>query len=277
MKRKIAHLISLLLVALVLASCSKVNDKNQLSVYVCDSPAEYSAVLFRIGAVEVREAGGAGGWVSLGIENGSVPLLTLVNGKMQQVAVGVMPSGAAYDAVRFTFAADEATVTVAGAEGAKTMMLDPADAVVVIEVPVFKMDGSNLPLLFDMDAASSVVADASAVDGYRFRPQVSFVHTAEYGVVQGGLQAGNAAMTSQAWLRFTDKATGVVFSTYSALMPSTGAFFMRLPVGDYTLEVIPADAAKLKPYSVQISISRQSITDLGVVVLEPIVQAGGES
>lgn len=245
-------------------ACSDVNDKNQLAVYLCDSPADYGGLNFYITGVEVRAAG-SDAWTPLVVTQQYVALMELVNGKMQEAGRGTMPQGASYDAVRLAFSPENAYVVIAGES--VPLEVAEADATVTVPIPVVTMDGPNKPLLLDIDIASSVVADAAAAGGYRFRPQVSFVDVEECGVVQGGLQMGDAAVTSRLWLRFTDDATGAVSSTYCSLNPA-GAFFMRLPPGDYTLEVIPSGDEGIVTYSSKISVGRQQVTDLGTIILE---------
>lgn len=245
-------------------ACSDVNDKNQLAVYLCDSPADYGGLNFYITGVEVRAAG-SDAWTPLVVSQEYVALMELVNGKMQEAGRGTMPVGASYDAVRLTFSPDNAYVSIAGES--VPLEVAEADVAVTVPIPVVTMDGPNKPLLLDIDIASSVVADAAAAGGYRFRPQVSFVDVEECGVVQGGLQRGEAAVTSRLWLRFTNDATGAVSSTYCSLNPA-GAFFMRLPPGDYTLEVIPSGDEGIVTYPSKISVGRQQVTDLGTIILE---------
>ena len=244
-------------------ACSDVNDKNQLAVYLCDSPADYGGLNFYITGVEVRAAG-SDAWTPLVVSQEYVALMELVNGKMQEAGRATMPVGASYDAVRLAFSPDNAYVSIAGES--VPLEVAEADATVTVPIPVVTMDGPNKPLLLDIDIASSVVADAAAAGGYRFRPQVSFVNVEECGVVQGGLQMGEAAVTSRLWLRFTNDATGAVSSTYCSLNPA-GAFFMRLPPGDYTLEVIPSGGEGGVTYPSGISVGRQQVTDLGTIIL----------
>lgn len=264
MARNIFKTLYILLAALTLGACSDVNDKSQLAVYLCDSPADYGSLTFYIAGVEVRAAG-SDAWTPLVISQEYVALMELVNGKMQEAGRGTMPHGVSYDAVRLVFSPDNAYVSVAGES--VPLEVAEADATVTVPIPTVTMDGPNEPLLLDIDIASSVVADTAAAGGYRFRPQVSFVNVEECGVVQGGLQMGEAAVTSRLWLRFTNDATGAVSSTYCSLNPA-GAFFMRLLPGDYTLEVILPGDEGMATYPSEISVKRQQVTDLGTIIIE---------
>ena len=264
MARNFLRTLYILLAALTLGACSDVNDKNQLAVYVCDSPADYGGLNFYITGVEVRAAG-TDAWTPLAVSASYVALMDLINGKMQEAGRGTMPQGASYDAVRLTFSTENAHVVISGES--IPLAVDPADAVVTVPFPALTMDGPNRPLLLDISIASSVVPDAAAAGGYRFRPQVSFVNLEECGVVQGGLQAGQAAVTTRMWMRFTDDATGAVSSTYCSINPA-GAFFIRLLPGGYTLDVVPRDDSGLKPYTAKVTVTKQGVTDLGVIVME---------
>lgn len=263
--------LGILLLALLCSGCSDVNDRNRLVVYLCDSPAAYSGVNVYIESVEVRrtvgsEGGEAGGtWVPMEMPGRYFALMELVNGKMQEAGSAALPAGSTYDAVRIRFAAENDRLVVAGENF--PLAVAEEDAAVVVDFPAVTMDGPDRPLLFDIDVAASVVEDSGTESGYRFRPQVSFVDTDACGVVQGGLQAGSAAVRSRLWLRFVDEATGRIQSTYCSIDPA-GAFFMRLTPGEYTLEVVPDERAGVRPYSTRIAVVRQQITDLGMIVLE---------
>lgn len=266
MARNIFKALYICLAAVMLAACSDANDKNELAVYVCDNPADYGGLNFYIAGVEVRQTG-ADVWTPLVVSESYVALMELVNGKMQEAGRGTMPQGSSYDAVRLSFSTGNAYLVIAGES--LPLAVDAADAVVTVPFPAVTMDGPNTPLLLDIDIASSVVEDAATESGYRFRPRVTFVDTEMCGVVQGGLQIGDAAVISRLWLRFTDDATGVVSSTYCSLNPA-GAFFMRLAPGNYTLDVIPGTRSGVKAYTAKVVVERQQVTDLGVIVLETI-------
>lgn len=264
MVRNILQTLHILLGTLMLCTCSDANDKNQLAVYLCDSPADYSGLNFYIAGIDVRQAG-SDTWTPLTVSEPYVALLELINGRMQEAGRGTMPKGSSYDAVRITFSTENAYLVLAGES--RPLAVDAADASVTVPFPAVTMDGPNSPILFDIDIAASVVEDPTAGSGYRFRPQVTFVDTEACGVVQGGLQAGQAAVTSRLWLRFTDDATGKVSSTYCSLNPA-GAFFMRLMPGNYTLEVTPRTGSDIRPYTTKVAVERQQVTDLGIIFLE---------
>ncbi len=264
MVRQMFKTLGLLAILSGLVACSDVNDQNRLSVYLCDAPADYTALDCYVAEVAVRA--GDGVWQTLEIADSYLPLMNLVNGKMQLVAEGTMPQGAAYDAVRILFSTENATVRVLDQN--LPLAVDPDDAAVVVPFATLTMDGPNRPLLFDVDLAASVVEDPAAESGYRFRPRVTFVDTDRCGVVQGGLQVGESALSGRMRIEFIDPATGsVVASTYSSLNP-VGAFFMRLLPGEYILRVDPRAASGIRPYSEPITIASQQITDLGNIVLE---------
>lgn len=266
--RNIASRVCLLFGLLWLGGCSDVNDRNRLSVYVCDAPADYGALDFYVSGVDVRVDGG-GEWQTLEAGESYVPLMNLVNGKMQLIAQGAMAQGTTCDAVRILFSGENASVRIADQD--VPLRLDPVDAAVVVPFPPVTMDGPDRPLLFDIDVAASVVEDETAESGYRFRPQVTFVDTDACGVVQGGLQIGQSAVGSRIRIEFIDRATGATASTYCSLNPA-GAFFMRLLPGDYTLRIDPRAASGIRSYSADITVVAQRVTDLGRIILESAAQ-----
>lgn len=256
----------IVLLGLLFGGCSAANDRNQLAVYLCDSPAAYGGLNCYVESVEVRQAanGDGGTWVPMEVPGRYFALMELINGKMQEAGRATLTQGSSYDAVRFRFATENNRVVIAGES--IPLAVAEEDATVTVDFPTVTMNGPDRPLLFDIDIATSVVEDSTTEHGYRFRPQVSFVDTDACGVVQGGLQAGEAAVRSRLWIRFTDQATGRVSSTYCSINPA-GAFFMRLLPGEYAMDVIPGDAAEVEPYSTRITVERQQITDLGIIVL----------
>lgn len=264
MTRHLFRSLYMLLMALTLSACSDANDKNQLAVYLCDSPADYSAVYCYVEQVELRTAG-SDSWTPMPLTETYFSLMELVNGKMQEAARATLTDGASYDALRITFSQQDASVVVGGE--LYELAVDAADASVTVPIPTLTMTGPNTPLLLDIDIASSVVEDPTATYGYRFRPQLSYVNTQSCGVVQGGMQVGNQAVSQRMWLRFTNTASGETASTYCSLDPA-GAFFMRLEPGDYTLDILPADGSEIVPYSTPLTITAQQVTDLGTIVLE---------
>lgn len=264
MIRHLLRTLYLLLTVLTLGACSDANNKNQLTVYLCDSPADYNGLYFYVERIEIRSADGDN-WTTIPLTESFVPLMSLTNGKMQETARTNLPDKSTYDAVRITFSAEEAQIDVN--KEVLNLALDPSDASVVVPIPTLTMTGPNTPLLFDIDIASSVVEDPSTESGYRFRPHVTYIDTQTFGVVQGGMQVGEAAVSQQLWMRFTNTASGETISTYCSLDPA-GAFFMRLQPGEYTLEIIPPDGAQIIPYSTTVTVSPQRVTDLGTILLE---------
>lgn len=259
----------ILLFSLLVGGCSDANDRNQLAVYLCDSPAAYNGLNVYVESVEVRQTAVAGGgtgesWVPMEVPDRYFALMELINGKMQEAGRATLPSGGTYDAVRIRFATENDRLLMNGQN--IPLAVDEADAIVTVEIPTVTMNGPDRALLFDIDIAASVVEDPATESGYRFRPQVTFVDTDACGVVQGGLQIGNAAVRSRLWIRFTDDATGSVRSTYCSVNPA-GAFFIRLMPGSYTLDVVPGAEAEFGPYTTRITVERQHVTDLGMIVL----------
>lgn len=258
------------LLALALTACNEDGQNNELSIYVCDSPAEYQGVTFSVRAVEVRSRTE---WTTLQIEDGTVSLLDLVNGRMQKVAGNRVPDGARYDAVRFTFQTTGAFVRV-GTDSFE-MEVDDQYAVQTIEAEI-TMNGDNNPVLFDIDAAASVLEIDE--ETYVFRPRIRWIDLDQYGAVQGGLQNGTVAMTHNALMKFENKLTGEVFHTYSDMVRVQGGFFIRLPAADYRLTITPFPDDNLQPEIFDITVVVGEVVDFGMIVLEkePVEEEGEE-
>lgn len=269
-----------------MTACDNVNDKNRLSVYICDAPApNLEEMTFYISQVEVRETG-TGNWLALAPENRRVSLLTLVNGRMQQVAMSEIEKGKSFDAVRLTLNPENASVTVAGNK--VDAQLDPADTELIIPITPTVMDGPNRPILIDIDAAASLIEipgtpgtptpgdgddddeeEEVILSDYRIKPVARFVDTALTGAVRGGLQTASGTIPSQALIQFTNTANGEIFSTYcTTATASRGAFFIRLLAGEYQMDVLPSDASGLEAYNTTVTVGEQQAVDLSWIVLE---------
>ncbi len=264
MVRKLLKIVGCVLFGLTAGGCEQVNDRNQLAVYLCDSPAEYGGLDCYVDRVEVRSAR-SGEWIAMEVPGRYFAMMELVNGKMQEAGRVTLPEGERIDAVRIGWAPEGNRVVIAGVPF--PLGVGEGEESSTVEFPEVAMEGPNRALLFDLDVAASVVDDPTVESGYRFRPQIEFVDTEACGVVQGGLQVGRSAVTSRLWLRFTDVETGWSGSTYCALDPA-GAFFMRLRPGRYRFEVVPGAETGVEDYAAQVEVSRQRVTDLGTIVLE---------
>lgn len=270
MVKKYGYILFLALISFWISGCSDTLDKkNELSVYVCDAPAEaFQEVTLEVLQVELRQASGSE-WTTVTVEDGYLELLRLVNGEMQRVALEVVNSGASFDAIRFTFNTENAAVVTGGQN--LPLAFDGADAVVTVEVPAFVMDETNRALLFDIDAAASVVDDAAAENGLRMKPSVFFVDPQAVGSVQGSLMKGSVSVNYQMLLKFTQQDTGQVFSTYCTNdQTSQGVFFMRLPPGSYKMQAIPREEdVDFESYEATFDITAQKLLDLGLIELLP--------
>lgn len=270
MVKKYGYILLLSVISFWFSGCSDTLDKkNQLSVYICDAPAEsFQQVILEVLQVELRQAG-TSEWTTVTVEDGYLELLRLVNGEMQRVALEVVNSGLSFDAVRFTFNTANASVVLPGQN--HPLAFDAADAVVTLEIPVFVMNETNRALLFDIDAAASVVDDPTAESGYRMKPNVSFIDPDAVGSVQGALMKGSSAVNYQMLLEFTHLETGAVFSTYcNNDGTSSGVFFRRLPPGRYKMQAIPRpEDPDFELYEAGFDITVSKLLDLGMIDIVP--------
>ena len=83
MARNIFRTLYILLLSLGLSACDKANEQDQLAIYVCDNPAAYSSISLYVDRLEVR-ASGSESWTPIPVTESHIPLLTLVNGTMQE-------------------------------------------------------------------------------------------------------------------------------------------------------------------------------------------------
>ncbi len=246
-----------LAVVVSLSACTdRYDDVNAATVYLTDSPADYTGLRVKLASVELY-SDVQGAWIALNTISAEIPVMTLVNGKMLPVASSdALPAGS-YSQARITFRPE--AVLLVGTEE-KTLTIDAGDAVVTLPVEL-GIEGKREPLLLDFDIAASVVESG---DDYQLRPVVSWVDLSAEGLVQGSVVKSTSELVgTPVWIT-AETADGVRYSTYSEI---SGPFCLRLPAGDYTLTFTPSTASGIGAKSQPITIADRGVTDLGLVNL----------
>ncbi len=255
--RYILRRLPLFAAPLALTACtSDAGRIDRLTVYLCDSPADYKSVVFVVEGVEIRNASD-GTWLTLSSVPVTVPLLSFVNGTMLAVGTEIVPQGS-YDRVRLTLRSENASVTV-GAQSYPMAIPDP-----VLEVPVaVTMNGEIQSVLIDIDAAASVADNGD--NNYSFEPVAFWCDLETMGAVQGGVvdNKGNA-LNAPCWISFASAADQSVRSTYAL---GSSPFFMRLAPGDYTMTITPPAASQIASYTRELTVESRKVVDFGMISL----------
>lgn len=219
----------------VVMSCSSGEPANQsMSIYLCDSPADYEEVIVDIQSVQVAVDQGA--WKALAMTSESqISMLELTNGVSLKIAGGQFdPTG--YTRLKLTFGKKN-SITVDG----KTHVMSIAEADMEREITISKGVEGDYPytVLLDLDILNSVVAESA--DTYTFVPHVSTVDVVGTSGVKGVVMGANSLTNERQLIELT-AANGTKISTYSNI--STGYFFFRAMPDTYSMKVIGATKSK---------------------------------
>lgn len=267
---KIRNLALLIVALLSIGGCNKTPTSNELLIYVCDAPADYTAVSFTINKLEVQNTSSSE-WIDVPVVSGSVELLSLTGGNMLKVGAVSLPS-ASYNAVRLTINSETAQVT---ADKAASKM-DVPQPVVTIALP-FEVVISDVrqTLLLDFDAAASITeSETDGVTSYTFTPVIHPIDPSAIGSVQGGVVLeGGKAVGRRLLVTLTgeqsEDGTRPIFSTYSTL---EGGFFIRLAPGSHNMQIISPSAKPLVPWEQQVTVTGGKLTNMGIITVTPITQ-----
>lgn len=263
--------LALLIVALLsIGGCNKTPTSNELLIYVCDAPADYTAVSFTIKKLEVQNTSSSE-WIDVPVLSGSVELLSLTGGNMLKVGAVSLPA-ASYNAVRITIDSETAQVT---ADKAASRMNVP-QPIVTVALP-FEVVISDVrqTLLLDFDAAASITeSETDGVANYTFVPVIRPIDPSVIGSVQGGvvLEGGKAVgrrlLVTLTGEQLTDGSIPT-FSTYSTL---EGGFFIRLDPGSYNMQIISPSAKPLAPWEQPVTVTGGKLTNMGIITVTPVTQ-----
>jgi hypothetical protein len=145
--------------ALVMTGCGSDDSDDSaatmLKLSLTDAPpeADFEKVEITFTTVEITKASESDGvnaeWITLNENLGSVDLLTLNNGALQEIGVKELEA-ATYNQIRFTVS--EATVTIGG--NAETVHL--ASNTIKLTTPFTLQEGVTTELVVDFDAAHSL-------------------------------------------------------------------------------------------------------------------------
>lgn len=263
--------IALLIVALLsIGGCNKTPASNELLIYVCDAPADYTAVSFTISKLEIQSAS-SGEWINIPILSSKIQLLSLTGGNMLKVGA-VNLSAASYNAVRITINSGTAQVTVNKAENIMRL----PQQVVTIDLPFeVKISDVRQTLLLDFDAAASITErELDGATSYTFRPVIHPIDPSVIGSVSGGivLEGGKAVGRSLLITLTSTESTDGVHTTFSTYSESGGRFFIRLTPGIYNMRIISPSDKPLKQWEQQVTVTSGELTNMGIITVAPPAQ-----
>lgn len=245
---------------LLLVSCNNQEGDPTpiLRVYIEDSPADYKSVAIVIANLEIFDGTK---WIELFHSSSPIQILNYTGGVSLELANQVIDHGQ-YSKLRFTFATNGNTLTTTGGE---LIDLTTDDASRVVELPISLEVGSGIhTLMCDMDVAASV-DPAEKV----FAPVVSVIDLATAGAVSGiTATADGKAIAQRMFVEVVSKDGSVHKSAYTN--PSTGALFVRLYEGDYSITITPNEESIYEGRVIEdVTVAKSEATMLGVVTMTP--------
>lgn len=172
-----------LMTAFIMSGCSS-NDSDatgSLKVSLTDAPAaaNFEKVEITVSTLEIsKETDGTNAtWITLNENVGTIDLLTLNNGRLQELGMKDLEAGT-YNQIRFIVT--EARVTVAGVDTVMHM----ASNSVKLTTPFTITEGITTELVIDFDAAHSITLTQGGT-GYTMTPVTRLAQVDLTGAVRG--------------------------------------------------------------------------------------------
>lgn len=239
------------LIILMVSSCTKEKDSSHLSIRMTDATANYGAVMVDVQGVEVIVNGGS--LVLLNTETGIYNLLDYSNGLNTLIATGDLKEGTVSQ-IRLILGTNN-TVT----HNNVVYPLSTPSAMqsgLKLQIHQKLVAGVSYNILLDFDAHQSIVLKGNG--DYQLKPVIRTIETAMSGSIRGSITPiGVIALV-------TATSNGV---TFSSVTNANGDFLIDgVPVGTYDVTVTPH--LPLLPVTVTgIRVTLGVSTNLGILAL----------
>ena len=237
-------------------------DRPRLRVTLTDSPADYEKVIVDVVGVEAR-IGEDADFIALD-ENygGRYDLLELTNGLDTLIAASSLPAGELTE-IRLILG-DSNFVQLDGELLALSTPSAQQSGLKIKLQDATLEPGNNYLLVLDFDAGRSVV-EAGNSGKYNLKPVIRGT-IREIATEEMGRIGGILTPAEQQWV-FAHTAAGDTLGTYA---DDAGAFLlMDVPVGTYTLEVVPPAGADYPAKTVtNVVVNDGELTNLGAITLK---------
>ncbi len=166
--------LSVLMVVLVVVSlmvwlgCTAVDGgTGTLKLSLTDAPAaNFKSVVVDFDSIEVSQStSGDKGWIVINDDGGSIDLLTLTNGNLQELGVKNLAAGK-YNQIRIFVSS--ATITLADNTVIDSSEINVASDTIKLVKPFTIEDGITTELIVDFDAGHSIVKNDSVSSQYKY-------------------------------------------------------------------------------------------------------------
>lgn len=252
--KKISFMLSILMIGLVMNSCSDDNAKSYpVAIKMTDAPGPYDAVFVDVQGVEITGSGGE--TVILNAKKGIYNLLDLSNGVSALIATDTLETSKV-EQIRLILGTDNTVVLNGVSYPLSTPSADQSG--LKLQVHETLQQGILYEILLDFDANKSIVVIGNGT--YKLKPVVRTIQTAVSGSIKGKISpVGLAVVTA---VSATDAT--VSFSTNVNLV---GDFMvMGLPAGNYNVTITPI-LPLLPVIKSNVTVSSGLITDINTINL----------
>jgi hypothetical protein len=227
--KKLNVILSMLMLVLIMTSCSKNNDNVSYTYHVAmtDAPGPYDAVYVDVKGVEIT--GSNGNAVALNVKSGIYNLLNFSNGIDTLIATGTL-NVSSVQQIRLILGTNNSVVIDGTSYPLSTPSADQSG--LKLQVHQTLQAGVIYTVLLDFDANQSIVQTGNGT--YKLKPVIRTIETPISGSIKGKI----SPIGTMAVVTATSNITGL---SYSSNVVATGDFIiMGLPAGTYSITVTPS-------------------------------------
>lgn len=253
--RKINFILSIVMIGLIMNSCSDENTKASypVAIKMTDAPGPYDAVFVDVQGVEVTGSGGE--TVILNAKKGIYDLLKLSNGVSTLIATDTLETSKV-EQIRLILGTNNTVVLGGVTYPLSTPSADQSG--LKLQVHQTLQQGILYEILLDFDANKSIVVTGAGT--YKLKPVIRTIQTAITGSIKGAISPVGMAVVT---------AVSVADPTlsYSTNVNIVGDFMvMGLPAGAYNLTITPVSPLLVAVKS-NITVTAGVVTNIGTIVL----------
>jgi len=253
--KKINFILSIIMVGLIMNSCSNDSAKSSypVAIKMTDAPGPYEAVLVDLQGVEITGSGGQ--TVTLNVKKGIYNLLDLSNGVSTLIATDTLETSTV-EQIRLILGTNNSVKVNSVSYPLSTPSADQTG--LKLQVHQTLEQGILYSILLDFDANKSVVNLGNG--SYKLKPVIRTIQAAISGSIKGKISpVGLATVTAVS-------ATDATLS-FSTNVNAEGSYtVMGLPPGTYNLTITPA-LPLLPVVKSNIVVTAGITTDIGTTVL----------
>jgi hypothetical protein len=246
---------------------SESDSDGQLFIKVLDAPANFQQLNISINQVWIHRTGADAniGWSTVSTEPVDVDLLSLRNGKSEQLVLNTAPAGK-YNQIKLRFGT--CTVVENGMESPLYLNTAPLFEY-ILNYDFEVMGGKRAQLTFDFNLSQSI--HKSGIKDYSFTPVIRVQNTLLSGSISGSVFDSKINADSSRNIVLATISTWTGIDSVSTYNDTTSGHFQLsdLPEKSYSVRIIPFDTISFHERRIDSAVVvRQTKTYLGAVVLQ---------